>query len=291
MSLSPVRALTAGVAALAATVSVAAVATPAPAQAATGYAPAATAKIHPGTMMYTAGAQCTANFVFRDSAGRTYVGYAAHCAGLGGSTDTDGCTTASLPLGTKVTFNDGGSLLDEGTQVGTGTLAYSSWRTMQRVGEKAANTCAYNDLALVKVSTADVRKVNPSVPFWGGPTGLDTDGTAPADRVFTYGNSSLRAGIAALSPHTGASLGDDAADGGWSHPVYTAGPGVPGDSGSGFLSQDGRALGVLSTIALAPLPASNGVGDLARELRYAQAHSGISGLRLVHGTEPFSPVL
>jgi len=263
----------------------------APVDAASPYAPAATARIHPGTMMYTAGAQCTANFVFRDGAGNTYVGYAAHCAGQGAATDTNGCNTKSLPLGTKVTFADGGSLVSEGTAVGSGTLAYSSWLTMQRNGEKNANVCAYNDLALVKVADADVGKVNPSIPFWGGPTGIDTDGTALGDRVYTYGNSSLRAGVEQLSPHTGASLGDDTADGGWSHPVYTVTPGVPGDSGSGFLDADGRALGVLSTVALAPLAGSNGVGDLARELSYAQAHSGIAGLNLAHGTEPFSPVL
>ena len=262
----------------------------APVQAA-GYAPADTAKIHPGTMMYTDGAQCTANFVFSDGAGNTYVGYAAHCAGQGEATDTNGCDTTSLPLGTKVTFNEGGSLVDEGTQVGTGTLAYSSWLTMQKNGEKNANACAYNDLALVKVNAADVAKVNPSVPFWGGPTGIDTNGTAAGDRVYTYGNSSLRAGVEALSPHTGASLGDDAGDGGWSHPVYTVTPGIPGDSGSGFMSADGTALGVLSTVAIAPLAGSNGVGDLSKELAYARASSGISGLNLVRGTEPFSPIL
>ncbi len=263
----------------------------APAQAAAAYAPAGTADIHPGTMMYTDGAQCTANFVYTDGSGATYVGYAAHCAGQGAATDTDGCSTRSLPLGTEVTFNEGGSLVDEGTRVGTGTLAYSSWLTMQQNGERDPDTCAYNDLALVEVSSGDVGKVNPSVPFWGGPTGLDTDGTAAADRVLTYGNSSLRAGVETLAPHTGAGLGDDPADGGWSHPVYTVTPGIPGDSGSGFLSADGTALGVLSTVALAPLPATNGVGDLAKELGYAQAHSGIAGLSLVHGTEPFSPVL
>ncbi len=261
------------------------------ASAATQYAPADTALIHPGTMMYTDGAQCTANFVYTDGAGNTFVGYAAHCAGTGAATDTDGCSTQSLPLGTKVTFNEGGSLVDEGTQVGTGTLAYSSWLTMKQKGETDPNTCAYNDLALVRVDAADVSKVNPSVPFWGGPTGIDTDGTAAGDRVYTYGNSSLRAGIEQLKPHTGASLGDDAADGGWSHPVYTVTPGIPGDSGSGFMSADGQALGVLSTVALAPLAGSNGVGDLGKELAYAQANSGISGLDLVDGTEPFNPVL
>jgi hypothetical protein len=241
--------------------------------------------------MYTEGAQCTANFVYTDAAGAVYVGYAAHCAGTGSATDTDGCLSNSLPLGTKVTFNEGGSLLSEGTQVGSGTLVYSSWDTMDKIGTTDANTCAYNDLALVKVAAADVATVNPSIPFWGGPTGIDTDGTAAGDRVYTYGNSSLRAGLEPLSPHTGISLGDDAADGGWSHPLYTVGPGIPGDSGSAFMSADGKAIGVLSTLGLAPLPASNNIGDLAKELAFAQQHSGISGLRLVNGTEPFSPIL
>jgi hypothetical protein len=261
------------------------------ATAATTWAPAATAKIHPGTMMYTQGAQCTANFVYTDGAGNTYVGYAAHCAGLGEATDTNGCQAESLPLGTRVTFNEGGSLLSEGTVVGGGTLVYSSWLTMHQLGTTDANTCAYNDLALVQVDAGDVSKVNPSIPFWGGPTGIDTDGTAAGDRVWTYGNSSLRFGISQLSPHTGISLGDDAADGGWSHPLYTVTPGVPGDSGSAFLSTDGRAVGVLSTLGLAPLPASNNIGDLGKELAFAQASSGIAGLQLVNGTEPFDPVL
>src|SRR3954471_13611148 len=231
------------------------VVSPAPADSAPTWAPAGAAEIHPGTQMYTERAQCTGNFVFTDSAANVYVGYAAHCAGTGSSTDTDGCQTQSLPLGTAVTFNDGGSLLNEGTQVGSGTLAYSSWDTMRKIGETDANTCAYNDLALVKVAAGDVGKVNPSVPFWGGPTGIDTDGTAAGDRVWTYGNSSLRFGITQLSPHTGISLGDDAADGGWSHPLYTVTPGIPGDSGSAFVSAGGNAIGVLSTLGLAPLPA------------------------------------
>jgi hypothetical protein len=266
-------------------------ATSTPATAETAWAPADSAAIHPGVMMYTEGAQCTANFVFTDGSGATYVGYAAHCAGTGAATDTNGCDAASLPLGTKVDFVEGGSLLSEGTRVGGGTLAYSSWLTMQKNGESDESTCAYNDLALVKVNAADVSKVNPSVPFWGGPVAIDTDGTAAGDTVYSYGNSSLRAGIEQLSPKQGASVGDDAADDGWSHPVYTLTPGVPGDSGSAFLDAEGNALGTLSTLAIAPLPASNGVGDLGKELGYAQANSGIAGLNLVPGTEAFSPTL
>ena len=253
------------------------------------YAPAATAQIHPGTMMYTDGAQCTANFVYTDGAGNTYVGYAAHCAGTGAATDTNGCDAGSLPLGTKVDFVEGGSLVTSGTRVGGGTLVYSSWLAMQQAGTADENTCAYNDLALVKVDAADVGKVNPSVPFWGGPVGLNTAGTAAGDKVYSFGNSSLRAGLEPLSPKIGTSLGTEG--GGWTHTVYTVTPGIPGDSGSGFLDKSGNALGTLSTVAIAPLAGSNGVGDLAHELAFAQSHSGISGLRLVPGTEPFSPVL
>jgi len=259
------------------------------ASAAPTWAPADSAAIHPGIQMYTEGAQCTGNFVFTDGADNVYVGYAAHCAGTGAATDTDGCEAASLPLGTRVTFNEGGSLLSEGEQVGTGTLAYSSWNTMQQRGETDANTCAYNDFALVEVDAAFVDEVNPSVPFWGGPVGLDTDGSAAGDKVYSYGNSSLRGGLTELSPKTGTSLGSSGD--GWTHPVYTVTPGVPGDSGSGFMDADGRAMGTLSTLAIAPLAGSNGVGDLAHELGYAQQYGGISGLELALGTEPFSPVL
>lgn len=287
------RRISAVVAAAASAVLGTALATAAPATAdvTVAWAPADTATITPGVQMYTEGAQCTGNFVFTDGAGAVYVGYAAHCAGTGAATDTDGCLADSLPLGTRVTFNEGGSLVSEGTQLGAGTLAYSSWNTMDAIGTTDANTCAYNDFALVKVDAADVSKVNPSIPFWGGPTGIDTDGTAAGDRVYSYGNSSLRGGLTVLSPKTGISLGDNAADGGWSHPLYTVTPGIPGDSGSAFVSADGQAIGTLSTLGLAPLPLSNNIGDLGRELAFAQQHSGIAGLQLVNGTEPFSPIL
>ena len=48
--------------------------------------------------------------------------------------------------------------------------------------------------------------------------------------------------------------------------------------------------GVLSTVAIAPLAGSNGVGDLAKEVAYANSH-GVAGLALVPGTEAFAPVI
>ena len=61
-----------------------------PASPAGAWAPAATATIHPGVMTFTAGAQCTANFVFTQGSD-VYIGQAAHCSGTGAATDTNGC--------------------------------------------------------------------------------------------------------------------------------------------------------------------------------------------------------
>jgi hypothetical protein len=224
---------------------------------------------------HTNGGQSTANFVFRNGTD-VFLGQAAHCSSTSGTTETNGCSAGSLPLGTPVTIAGASK---------PGRLVYNSWLTMQSRHETDANTCQYNDLALVRVDPADVGQVNPSLPFWGGPTGLNTAGTSALSTVLSYGNSELRGGITLLSPKQGVSLGDTG--GGWSHTVTTVTPGIPGDSGSAFVDRSGAALGVLSTLNLLPQPGSNGVGDLSRELAYASAHGGLGTVQLVPGTEKF----
>jgi len=242
------------------------------------WAPAATAAVHPGVQTVTDGAQCTANFVFTDGTD-VFIGQAAHCSGTGGNTETNGCTSKSLPLGTPVTV-DGASK--------PGKMVYNSWLTMQNdTHEKDSETCAYNDLAIVKLDPADYGKVNPSIPFWGGPIATSAPLPASGDNCYTYGNSSLRGGITTLSPKQGKVIANS--PGGWSHTVYTATPGIPGDSGSAFLDKSGRALGILSTVAIAPLAGSNGVGDVGKEVAYMRAHSSFSSLQIAVGTEPFTP--
>jgi hypothetical protein len=249
----------------------------APATAAPSWASAATATIHPGVQTFTAGAQCTANFVFTDG-GNVFIGQAAHCSGTGGNTATDGCTSGTLPVGTPVTVTGASR---------PGTMVYNSWATMQSLGEADAETCQYNDLAIIALDPADFGKVNPSIPVWGGPVGPSSPGTSLGGPVFSYGNSELRLGLTQLSPKKGVSLGDSTA--GWSHTVYTVTPGIPGDSGSAFLDANGKALGILSTVAIAPFAASNGVGDVGREVAYMHAHSGYGAVNIALGTEPFNP--
>ena len=273
MPLRPLLSCAAAAVLLAGAVTGAAAAAPRPA-----YAPAATATVTPGVQTVTGSAQCTANFVFTDAAGTVYLGQSAHCASTSGPTQTDGCIAGSLPLGTPVRVTGAEK---------PGILVYSSWIAMQRAGEKDENTCAFNDFALIRLHRDDIRRTNPSVPVFGGPVGLDEDGTSVGEQVLTYGNSSLRFGIRATSPKRGVSLGD--AFDGWRHTIYTATPGISGDSGSGVLDGSGRAIGTLSTLAALPYPGSNGVGDLAREMAYARSH-GVPGLRLVPGTERFTGI-
>ena len=235
----------------------------------------ASAQVHPGAMTFTDGAQCTANFVFQDGGG-TYIGQAAHCSGTGGATETDGCDSGSLPIGTPVEV-DGASQ--------PGTMVYNSWLTMQANGESNPDACAYNDFALVRLSAADAANVDPTVPGYGGPTSVAPAPTNLGASVYSYGNSSLRAGVSQLSPKQGVVVQNQG--NGWSRNIYTVTPGIPGDSGSGFLNSAGQAIGTLSTVTIAPTAGSNGIGDLSRELAYARAN-GFGGLALVPGTRPFN---
>jgi hypothetical protein len=246
--------------------------------AASAWAPAGSATVHPGVMTFTNGAQCTSNFVFHGGS-NVYLGQAAHCSGTGTATDTNGCTSSSLPIGTPVDVTGASK---------PGTLVYNSWITMQAKGETNANACAYNDLALVKINPADVAKVNPSVPGFGGPTGVGSVGGL-GSTVYSYGNSELRGGVTRLSPKQGVIVQNEG--NGWSHNAYTVTPGVPGDSGSGFENASGKAIGVLSTVELAPEPASNNFGDIGREIAYMHANSAFSGVSLAPGTKPFNPSL
>lgn len=264
---------------VAATIAVAVMAAGAPGATAAGpaWAPAATAAIHPGVQTLTEGAQCTANFVFFD-ASNVYLGQAAHCASKDGNTVVNGCQARAHGLGTPVTISGAEH---------PGTLVYSSWLAMQVSEERDPDRCLSNDFALVRLHPADRAKVNPTVPFWGGPAGLP-NAKHGGDKVYSYGNSSLRLGLSPLSPKEGYQIGSSR--GGWTHTVYTATPGIPGDSGSAFLDDKGNALGVLSTVELLPRAGSNGVSDLRLSLDYLAHHSTLR-VRLALGTQPFRPGL
>ncbi|HUR78308.1 MAG TPA: hypothetical protein VMZ22_10200 [Acidimicrobiales bacterium] len=247
----------------------------APAHRANAWTSLAAAPIHPGVQTITGGSQCTANFVFTNGTD-VLLGQAAHCAGTGPPTDTNGCVASALPLGTPVQISGASR---------AGVLVYSSWSAMQATRENNSDLCRFNDFALVRIDPADHRLVNPSVPRWGGPTGLAVAAPRPLAKVYSYGNSSLRLGLTKLAPKIGLSLGSGGD--GRTHLVYSGTPGIPGDSGAGLLNQSGSAVGVLSTVGLTPFPLGNYYTDLYRALEYARGH-GLPGVQLVRGTKAFN---
>jgi hypothetical protein len=198
---------------------------------------------------------------------------AAHCAGTGSSAAGSGCVEPTMPVGTSVLVrrSDGGT--------SHARLAYSSWVTMRQRGERDPQRCAYNDFALVALDPADVKRVNPTVPGLGGPTGLNTGGLRRGEQVVTYAPNDRKEAV-----KSGKSLGDGAD--GLLHYVAIQPPGIPGDSGSGFLDSRGAAFGVLST-QFDDARHSNGVIDLAAALAYASRYGPLGPVKLVPGNEPF----
>ena len=247
-----------------------ATATAAPAApAAPAAAPAPAPGIGPGTVTETPGAGiCMAGFVFRGG-GRTFIGQAAHCAGTGPETETDGCTSSTLRRGVPVIVRGPGGPV-------TGALRYSSWAAMQDGGESDRPVCAANDFALVELPPDAT--VTSSLPVLGGPTGIrDTPPEAgavvhglavperPVDRPGTLGR-----------------------DDGWLHTVRTTVPGTPGESGGPLVDDRGAALGILSGMEAGGDRALE-YTDLANAVAYARAHGAPSDLELVPGTAPFAP--
>ncbi|KRA38214.1 MULTISPECIES: hypothetical protein [unclassified Nocardioides] len=250
-----------------------------------GWTPFDKATVTPGIQTLTGRAQCTTNFVFTDAAGNVYLGQAAHCASASGD-EINGCKARSKPLGTRVTFNLHGTSYDAGKQLAKGRLAYSSWHAMREAGEKDPNTCRFNDFALIRLNPRYHDLVNPSMPHWGGPDGLSEGGLYILDRAYGFGRSSLRRDNSPASRQAAQTMADQPETEGWAHVIIAPSPGIPGDSGSGYVDEHGQALGTLSTLSIGSI-LYNVLGDLMRELEYAREHSGIRDLRLELGTVAF----
>ena len=79
-------------------------------------------------------------------------------------------------------------------------MVYNSWLTMQSKGEADADTCAYNDLALVQVDPADAGRSTRRSRTGAARRRVSSAGTATGDTVLSYGNSELRGGVTQLVP-------------------------------------------------------------------------------------------
>jgi hypothetical protein len=211
-----------------------------------GWGDPADAPVRPGAQVLDG--SCTAHFVFTSPDNATvYVGTAAHCLGDAG-------------VGDRVSLAGGEA---------TGVVAYDSFATMDRVDESSNAARRFNDFALVAVDPGFRGKVHPAARTYGGPTDRASSASV-GDRVLTYGASNTRPGVDELDDREGLVVGSSD----WHVDLYLAGPGVPGDSGSPVLTEDGRALGVLVTLEFTPGPGSNDATKVQRAVEYMENHGG-----------------
>jgi hypothetical protein len=178
--------------------------------------------VRPGAIVRSDVGQCTLNFLFLGSDGSRYIGTAGHCI-----------------LGTSPFGGDVGEMA---WAPGTGPEARDNGGN--RIGEFAyAILQDPKDFSLVRLDP--LVEANAGMCHFGGPTAVNGDQPGLTQPVVLnwFGNG---VGVGAVLPARSA-LAAGMPD---QDHVFAQGIAVPGDSGSGVISSDGRAVGVLVTVGV-----------------------------------------
>ena len=243
----------------------------------------ASQQIRPGVAITASGyGTCTSNFLYAANEVDYYIGVAAHCFSNDSNNGVNPCESSSAPIGFS------GITIENASR--PGELAYSSWTAMQENGETAGSElCQFNDFALVRLHVDDIDNVHPAAIAYGGPRALFNGVASVGDTVYSYGRSSFHFGVQDLQEKEG--LISEVLAGGLAYRVSFDNAGLPGDSGSAILHEDGRALAVLTTvgISLGPSTVGNGAVSLERALNYGKASGHIPASTQLLTWTAFSP--
>jgi hypothetical protein len=143
----------------------------------------------------------------------------------------------------------------------------------RRIGEFAyAILKDPKDFSLVRLDRGVA--ASPQMCHFGGPTGVNADRTRPPTPVVLeqFGQGILVGSIVPARTYVALGLPDP------DH-INALGLAVPGDSGSGVMSSDGRAVGVLVTLGVgteAGQVGDVGITRIAPQIKRAAAVTGIS---------------
>jgi hypothetical protein len=199
--------------------------------------------VRPGSAVQTNVGGCTLNFLFLGSDGNRYIGTAGHCFLADDANDT--------------VYGGAGGPIAKVDGAPIGRAAYAVLNDDR-------------DIALIRLNPGV--EASAAVPFFGGPTGIYTDHSSTPVVMHHYGHGLLLGDTVpartAVAPATTLP-----------NRVYMVGAGVFGDSGSGVISDDGRAVGVLVTLGIHAAPGNagtNGVTRLDYQLPFIQAALGIT---------------
>ena len=178
--------------------------------------------VRPGAIVLTDVGQCTLNFLFQGSDGSRYIGTAGHCI-----------------LGTSPFGGDVGEMA---WAPGTGPVARDA--DGNPIGEFAyAILQDPKDFSLIRLDP--LVEASAAMCQFGGPTAVNDDRPGLTEPVVLnwFGNG---VGVGVVLPARSAvAMGMPSPD----H-VFADGAAAPGDSGSGVISSDGRAVGVLVTVGV-----------------------------------------
>lgn len=223
--------------------------------------------IGPGSWVRMGEAYCTGAFVLEDDTGTQYLTTAAHCTSHVGQT-------------AEVLENAVVAGIDEWDAFGTVVDRWPSY----------SGGWGGLDAALIEIDPGMHDRVDPSVPGWGGPTGVYTD--APGQD--NPGIAHYGWGWATWYEHnTRCREGEDSH--GWTDTTWWGESfGGGGDSGSAVLTEDGQALGILdwgrdvTPVAFGAF-VSEELGGVRMDAVIDAFADDRSGLSLVEG-EPLNPI-
>jgi hypothetical protein len=178
--------------------------------------------VRPGAAVQSEIGLCTLNFLFETPDKERFIGTAGHCI-MG--TDNP---VAGDNAGEKTWAKGEGPAAKDSTGKRFGEFAYAILQEPK-------------DFSLIRLDPGV--EASPEMCNYGGPTGINED-ISDGPKVLEYFGNGV--GISsALPARSGLAAGFPSAD----H-VYAAGLALPGDSGSGVITDDGRAVGVLVTTGL-----------------------------------------
>jgi hypothetical protein len=225
-----------------------------------GGVPERASGIRPGSQMFitfpdgtTAG--CTANFIWRDGGGDLYIGAAGHCflpsdknasanAQRAAESDDDVYDVGQLDVSVCADCTVGGTtgLTFTGTTIGLGDVAYA--RQNLPDGSEVGH-----DFGLVRIPSGAEDAVDPSLPQFGGPSGVSAGAVPAGLPVNQYGAGVANGEVFPTMGSNGVSEGDLGTSESW-HAAIRASPGDSGsplgatEAGTGI--EGGDAAGILT---------------------------------------------
>ncbi len=236
--------------------------------------------IGPGSMLFVTPpgggeAGCTANFVWTDDSGTTYLGAAGHCflgsSAAGGTELDEGPELTDVEVRVCVDCQFGGAAALagglRGEVVELGDVVYAR----QRADD---GTEVGFDFGLVEVPSAAEDLLDPSMPTWGGPD--ETGEIDAGDTVVQYGNGVVTGETVATKSRTGTGTGNDGASGSWTAVL----PAAPGDSGSAVQVGEPGASGLTGVEAAGILTHVGTNGTAGTNLEKARRMTTEAGLSI-----------